>query len=129
MHENKTFFLIFFFSTFQRKSGVLIPDLYLYGIQYKPVLCKIDRKIQRKIIIFLKRFFGFFEIFWTRPNPTTLVWASAIQPRKLKQTVERLPTVHVEQWTGLEKTKKRGGRGRSRSVAFDGGAGGGEEEE
>jgi hypothetical protein len=33
MHENKIFFLIFIFSTFQRKPGVLIPDLYLYGIK------------------------------------------------------------------------------------------------
>jgi len=37
-----------------------------------------------------------------------LGWASAVRPRKLKQTVERLSTVHMqrEQWSSLEKKKK-----------------------
>ena len=29
---------------FWRKPGILIPDLYLYDIKYKPILCKIDKK-------------------------------------------------------------------------------------
>jgi hypothetical protein len=33
--------------------------------------------------------------------------ASTIWPRKLKQIVERLCTVHAEQWTGLEMIKKK----------------------
>jgi hypothetical protein len=35
--------------------------------------------------------------------------ASAVRTRKLKQTVERLSTVHMqrEQWSSLEKKKKR----------------------
>jgi hypothetical protein len=66
MHENKIFFLIFIFSTFQRKPGVLIPDLYLYGIKIQTNMCKIDRKIHRKIKK-LKRFFGILKKFWTGP--------------------------------------------------------------
>jgi hypothetical protein len=34
MHENKIFFLFYnFFVMFRRKSGILILDLYLYGIK------------------------------------------------------------------------------------------------
>jgi hypothetical protein len=38
-----------------------------------------------------------------------LGWAGTVGPRKLKQTVERLSTVHMqrEQWSGPEKTKKK----------------------
>jgi hypothetical protein len=38
-----------------------------------------------------------------------LGWASAGRPRKLKQTVKRLSTVHMqrEQWSNLEKKKRR----------------------
>jgi hypothetical protein len=52
-------------------------------------LCKIDRKIHEKIINFLKKIFGFFNFFyWLRPDPTTLVWAGTVWPKKLKQTME-----------------------------------------
>jgi len=68
-------------------------------------LCKIDRKIHRKKIF--EKIFWIFLKNWTGPSPTTLVWANAVRPRKLKQTVERLSTVHAKQWTGLEKTNKR----------------------
>jgi hypothetical protein len=35
MQESKTFFVFynFLFASFQRKTGILIPDLYLYGIK------------------------------------------------------------------------------------------------
>jgi hypothetical protein len=36
MHEIKIFFLLFFFlifATFQRKFGILIPDLYFYSVK------------------------------------------------------------------------------------------------
>jgi hypothetical protein len=38
-----------------------------------------------------------------------LCWASAVRPRKLKQIVERLSTVHKqrEQWSSLEKKRRR----------------------
>jgi hypothetical protein len=37
MHKNKIFFVFFhiyiYIATFQRKSGILIPDLYFYSIK------------------------------------------------------------------------------------------------
>ena len=36
MHENKTFIMS------RKKRGILIPDLYLYSIKYKPVLIKMQ---------------------------------------------------------------------------------------
>jgi len=35
MQESKSFFVFynFLFASFQRKTGILIPDLYLYGIK------------------------------------------------------------------------------------------------
>jgi len=60
MQENKTFFcfIIFLFTTFQRKLGILIPDLYLYVIKIQTnIKQKIDRKIHRKVIDFFKRIF------------------------------------------------------------------------
>ena len=67
MQENKTFFFDFFlcnlfFGTFKRKSGILIPDLYLYSIDIQTnIKLKFDKKIRGKVIDFLK---GFLEFFW-----------------------------------------------------------------
>jgi hypothetical protein len=66
MHENKIFFLFFlcnfFVSIFQRKSSILITDLYLYSIKIQTNIKKNDRKICRKITnferIFGKKLFG-----------------------------------------------------------------------
>jgi len=71
MQENKTFFcfIIFLFTTFQRKLGILIPDLYLYVIKIQTnIKQKIDRKIHRKVIDFFKRIF----LEWALPDPTSL---------------------------------------------------------
>ena len=38
MHENKN---IYFFFMFWQKPGILIPELYFFGIKYKPILSKI----------------------------------------------------------------------------------------
>jgi hypothetical protein len=46
MHENKIFFFVFpniVFATFQRKSGILILDLYFYII-------KIQTNINKKLV-------------------------------------------------------------------------------
>jgi hypothetical protein len=51
---------------FRRKSGILITDLYLYGIKYKPILSKIDRKIRGKITNFFEMIF--FGLGRTRPS-------------------------------------------------------------
>jgi len=51
MQKNKTFF--FLLQYFQRKLGVLMPDLYLYGI-------KIQTNIYRKYMENHKFFKGFF---------------------------------------------------------------------
>jgi hypothetical protein len=67
MQENKTFFFVFFlcnlfFGTFKRKSGILIPDLYLYSIDIQTnIKLKFDKKIRGKVIDFSK---GFLEFFW-----------------------------------------------------------------
>jgi hypothetical protein len=64
--KTKHFFVFFlynlFFGTFQRKSGILIPDLYLYSIDIQTnIKLKFDKKIRGKVIDFLK---GFLEFFW-----------------------------------------------------------------
>jgi hypothetical protein len=68
MHENKTFFLLFFyiifFATFQRKSTTLISYLYLYSVKYKPILSKFDIKIREKNHNFFQGFFGIFLFFY-----------------------------------------------------------------
>jgi len=53
MQENKTSFLFFlcnlFFATFQRKSDILIPDLYLYSINIQTnIKLKFDKKLAGK---------------------------------------------------------------------------------
>jgi hypothetical protein len=64
--KTKHFFVFFlcnlFFGTFQRKSGILIPDLYLYSIDIQTnIKLKFDKKIRGKVIDFSK---GFLEFFW-----------------------------------------------------------------
>ena len=62
MQESKTFFVFynFLFASFQRKTGILIPDLYLYGIKLQTNIKqnsveKYARKLQIFEMIFLKK--------------------------------------------------------------------------
>jgi hypothetical protein len=68
MHEKKIFFFIQYFAMLWWKPGILIPNLYLYGIKIQIILSKIDKKkIHGKITNFSK---GFFEYFYCAgPSP------------------------------------------------------------
>jgi hypothetical protein len=57
MHENKTFFVIMYFLMFWRKTGILIPDLYLYSI-------KIQTDIDQNTVIKLQKITYFWNNFW-----------------------------------------------------------------
>jgi len=90
------FFVFFlcnlFFGTFQRKSGILIPDLYLYSIDIQTnIKLKFDKKITRESHRLFERIFGIFlKLFlnwvgqaqfffiWVRPSPAYEQWLSII---------------------------------------------------
>jgi len=63
------FFVIF--AMFLRKSGILIPDSYLYDIKIQTDISQMDRKTREKNTIFKKYFFEFF-LNWTEPGPLIL---------------------------------------------------------
>jgi hypothetical protein len=67
---------------FRGKPSILIPELYLYGIKYKPILNKFDRKIRGKIINFFKRIFLDFVLLLAGPGLTILAWAGAARPNE-----------------------------------------------
>jgi hypothetical protein len=96
MQENKTFFFVFFlcnlfFGTFKRKSGILIPDLYLYSIDIQTnIKLKFDKKITRESHRLFERIFGIFlEIVFklSRPSPVFLIWVR--------------PSLAYEQWLSI----------------------------
>jgi hypothetical protein len=63
MHEKQNLFVfINFFAMFCREPDVLILDLYLYGIKYKPVLIKICKKINNVFKDFSEFFIYFLYI-------------------------------------------------------------------
>jgi hypothetical protein len=65
MHENKTFFIDIFFATFQRKSGILISDLYFYNIKMPTnINPKWWKNMLKNHKLFLKGFWKFCEIFF-----------------------------------------------------------------
>jgi len=81
-------------------------------------------KIHGKITNFLKDFWNF--VYWDGPGPATLVYASAVWPRKLKQTVDspmftwtmkseliHSPLFKQNSGAAWRRQRRKGGRGRS----------------
>ena len=66
MHENKTFYFIFFV---WMKTRYLKPDLYLYNIKIHTNIDQNAVKYLRKITNFEKNFSMSFFYFWPGPNP------------------------------------------------------------
>ena len=71
MHEKYFFFFSKFFFVFERKPGILIPDLYLYSIKIQTDIDQNAVTKLRKITDFLKGFFGILKKknYWTGPDP------------------------------------------------------------
>jgi hypothetical protein len=76
---------------FQRKLGILIPDLYLYDIKIQTnIKQNLIEKFTRKSQIFLKGFFKkFFGLGWTWPNHFGLG-----RTMNSEEGINKLSTVH-----------------------------------
>jgi len=88
-----------YFFLFWKKPGILIPDLYLYGMKIQTNIKQNSvEKYVGKSQIFEKKIEFFLE--WAGPDAVILGWAGVVQPKKQNMTVERLSTVHIEreQW-------------------------------
>jgi len=68
------------FFMFWWKPGILIPDLYFYGIKIQPDINQNDvEKCTGKSQIFPKwflNFFYFFKLIWVGPGLPILIWAN-----------------------------------------------------
>jgi len=100
------------FFMFWQKSGIWIPDLYLYSIKIQTNIDQNAVKNTRENPKFSEKksliFFG-----WAGPGPPILGWAGTARPSKQKQTVENSPLFTCNVNSGAaparKKKKKRSG--------------------
>ena len=104
MHENKNIF----FSIFWQKSGILILDLYLYGIKIQINIKQNSiQKYTGKSQNFKNIFLNFFGLGLTRPNHF------GMGRRYSAQKIDSLSTVHfAEQWRSRGRKRRRRRRRR-----------------